>query len=75
MKDTVTVELSRDEALVLFEYLSRWCDLESLEIEHESEGIAMLALSRELDKALREPFLPNYAELLARARHSLASSK
>lgn len=71
LNQPVTLQLSPDEALVLFEFLSRWCDSESLAFEHPAEEAALLAVSRELDRQLAEPFSPSYTELLEAARQKL----
>ena len=67
-KGKVTVELSSAEALVLFEFLSRFSDDEILTIEHQAEEQVLWEVHESLESFLAEPFAPNYDELLAKAR-------
>lgn len=70
---TVTFHLSRDEALVLFEWLSRLTDDDAqAPVVHPAEEIALLRVLGRLEKALVEPFDPRYREILAAARARLA---
>jgi hypothetical protein len=64
----VILELSRDEALVLFEWLSRFHEDESRTFEDQAEQRVLWNLEAMLEKTLVEPFDPNDAELLAAAR-------
>ena len=68
----IALQLSTDEALVLFEYLSSWRDSASLAFEHPTEEAALLAVSHELDRQFSEPFSSGYAELVRAARQKLA---
>ena len=63
----VHLELSADEALVFFEFASRFTDSNQLNIEDESEARVLWNLCGRLEKQLSEPFSPNYPELLAQA--------
>ncbi len=67
----VTLSLTKAEALVLFELLSRFSDTDKLSIEHEAENQALWNLCCLLESALVEPFCDNYEELLHDARESL----
>lgn len=62
MAENVTITLSHDEALVLFELFSRFCehDKEEFTMRHTAEYLAFMRISAQLDKALVEPFLPEY---------------
>jgi hypothetical protein len=62
------ITLTRDHALVLFEFLARWEESGLFIIEHSSEGHTLEAISCELVKMLVEPFGPNYRTLLDEAR-------
>jgi len=64
----IHLELSADEAVVFFEFLSRFSDSDRLTIEHQSEEQTLWKLCGQLERRLSEPFSPAYAELLARAR-------
>lgn len=66
----VTIELSADEALVLFELLWRWGETDNLNVslEHQAEQRVLWDILATLESALVEPFMPNYDELVAEAR-------
>ena len=67
----VLIELTKSEALVLFEFLSRFSKLEKLSIEDQSEQQILYNLLVLLEKQLEEPFQENYLEVLAKARSDL----
>ena len=70
----MTIELSDDEALVLFELLFEYGSKEDgreVRISHAAERNALRALSGQLDKQLVAPFRPDYKELLSAARDRL----
>jgi len=71
----VRIELTADEALVLFEFLSRYENSEALAIEHQAERRALQNLLALLERQLVEPFRADYADLLQRARERLRSSQ
>lgn len=66
--ETVTLELSRAEALVLFEFVSRHSDSRRLEILDQAEQRVLWDICCTLEKTLVEPFMPNYKEVLEMAR-------
>ena len=66
IRDSVRINLDCNEALVLFEWLSR--EAESIEVEHYAERKVMLKLLGGLEKNLSHPFLQNYRDILANAR-------
>lgn len=68
---TVSMHLSRDEALVLFECLSRFDKSESLEFEDKAEQIVLWDIQAGLERILHEPFKSNYDELLLAARERI----
>jgi hypothetical protein len=72
---SVRLHLTHDEALVLFEWLSEREDDGALDplIEHWSEQLVLWRLQGQLEKALVEPFHPEYRELLASARERLVA--
>jgi hypothetical protein len=74
MSDTITLTLSKDESLVLFELLSRFSgsdDANVMRLDDESEGVVLQNLTCELERQLVEPFQPNYSRLLDDARARL----
>lgn len=72
----VTVALTSDEALVLFELLHRWEDSGDVDdVLIPGEHTALWALSSRLESALSEPFQGNYCELVDDARQRLAEHR
>lgn len=69
----VTLRLTSDEALVLFDWLHRCEDADRvLEPEHRGEQAALWNLSALLERELTEPFQRDYRELVDQARARLA---
>jgi hypothetical protein len=69
----VTIRLTADEALVLFEWLHRCEDEDQISPPaHQGEQVALWNLSALLERELVEPFEDNYQELLDQARVRLA---
>ncbi len=62
------VELTAEEALVLFEFLSRFAEDEKLEIIDQAEKEVLMGILCSLESKLAEPFASNYKELLEEAR-------
>ena len=67
----LALTLSGDEALVLFEFLSRFSDESALRIEDPAEARVLWNLCCLLETQLVEPFREDYAELLERARQAV----
>ncbi len=66
--DRISLQLSREEALVFFEWLSRFNKLEQRGFEDQAEQRVLWNIKAMLESNLAEPFNPRYAELLAQAR-------
>jgi hypothetical protein len=75
--DTAKIKLSADEALVLFELLSRWSDSSDAPtpdatcFESTAEGAVLNMVLCDLEKQLVAPFRQEYEELLNAARSRL----
>jgi hypothetical protein len=69
--DEVNIKLTKDEALVLFEFLSRFSDEDSLTIEDQAEQRALWNLTCLFEKALSEPFSNGWAHIIQGARNRL----
>jgi hypothetical protein len=75
----ITINLSDDEALVLFEFLAREIDdnlekrLDTL-INHPAEFWALNSVHGALEKILVEPLASNYGELVALARQRVMAA-
>jgi len=60
--------LSEDEALVLFEFLSRFCQSDNLTIEDQAEQRVLWDALAQLESQLTSPLRADYEQLLRRAR-------
>ena len=68
----ITLKLSLDEALVLFEFLSRLNETEPKDLfEDQAEEKILSLIEVQLEKQLVEPFMPNYLEIIAKARNNI----
>ncbi len=66
--ERVTIDLSSSEALVLFDFLSRFSDDDILRIDDQAEERVLWDVCASLESLLDEPFAQNYGERLAKAR-------
>jgi len=65
----ITIKLTKDEALVLFEFLSRFNEDDNKEIfQDQAEEKTLWIIEGQLDKILVEPFMPNYQDIIQEAR-------
>ena len=64
----VKLELTNDEALVLYDWLARFNQRDSADFADQAEECVLFDLEAMLEKTLVAPLQSNYAELLARAR-------
>lgn len=71
----VHLELSRDEAIVFFEWLTQFNKSDGARFEDQAEQRVLWDLEAMLESRLVEPFEPNYGELLARARSRVRDSE
>lgn len=62
------LELTQDEALVIFEWLARLDEKDALPCEDPAEQQVLWSLHGQLEKVLVEPLRPNYRELVEEAR-------
>jgi hypothetical protein len=68
MEHGVELRLRENEALVLFEFLSRFSDTDLLEIVDQAEKRVLWNLCCDLERILAEPFLDSYQTRLKKAR-------
>ncbi len=68
---SIQLDLSRNEALVLFEFLSRYSDSDELTIVDQAEQRVLWDLCCLLEKSLTEPFASNYHDVISRARDAI----
>ena len=65
----ITIKLTKDEALVLFEFLSRFNENDNKEIfQDQAEEKTLWIIEGQLEKILVEPFMPNYQDIIQEAR-------
>jgi hypothetical protein len=67
----VNLTLAKEEALVLFEFLSRFSNREELRIDDQAEARVLWDLCCLLEKELTEPLAHDYADALKSARASV----
>jgi hypothetical protein len=69
---SLSITLTKDEALVLFELMDDFLDEPSLAVRDQAERRAIWNLAGRLRKAVPEVFSPNYKELVEIARKNLS---
>ena len=65
--DDVTIQFTKEEALVLFEWTSSFVEGKSATIKSREVAIVMYKIANELERTLAEPFNKKYPELLKKA--------
>lgn len=68
------LELTDDQALVLFEWLSRLDEHDAFPVEDPAEEQVLWSLHGQLEKTLVQQFLPNYRDLVEKARARVKDS-
>ncbi len=68
---TIPIKLSKDEALVLFEWLAEVDKLKIIPFKHPAEEKVFWKIEGILEKALVEPFDPEYKGHLDEARNRI----
>lgn len=74
-EEEVSLRLSKSEALVLFEFTSRFSEKQKLSIEDRAEERVLCDICCLLEKQLVEPLKPEYAALLTKAREVVRDEK
>ena len=69
--EEVEIKLSKDEALVLFDFMSRFSNEDKLSIQDQSEERALWNLTCVLEKVLAEPFSTEWESIIEGARNRL----
>jgi 23S rRNA maturation mini-RNase III len=67
----IEIKFSKDEAVVLFEFLTRFAEESNLQIEDNAEARVLWNLQSKLEEILVEPFQENYEEIVKEARNNL----
>ncbi len=68
----INIEISQDDAIVLFEFFERFEEKEELYFVHPSEYISLMKISAQIDKSTPAMFNKNYGEILKQAREKFA---
>lgn len=72
VEDLITINLTKDQSLVLIEFVSRLNEQPDSPIfEDEAELFALWQVEGQLQKILVEPFMQGYTEIIAKARERL----
>ena len=71
MDEFVKLSLTKDEAIVFFEFTSRFSSENKLSIEDKSEERVLWNIQSDLEKVLIESFQENYTEILLEARNNV----
>ena len=72
----ITITMNKDEALVLFEFLSRFNENDNKEIfQDQAEEKVLWRIEGQLEKILVEPFMPNYQDIIKEARNRIRDKK
>ncbi|WP_417442056.1 hypothetical protein [Idiomarina sp.] len=69
--EEVSIKLTKDEALVLFELLSRFSSSDVFSIQDQAEERALWNLTCTFEKLLSEPFSDDWTEIISAARKRL----
>ena len=75
VENNISLNLTKDEALVLFDFLHRFSDTDKLTIKHDSEKRVLWDINCLLESALLEPHDSKYDKLLEKARLSVISKQ
>ncbi len=62
--DEVTLKITKNEALVLFDFLSRFSNEDKLSIQDQAEERALWNLTCVFEKQLAEPFDENWLQII-----------
>lgn len=68
----IQIEISEDEAIVLFEFFERFAEKEKLYFVHPAEYLALMKISGQIDKSTSAMFRKDYGEILKNARENIA---
>ena len=70
--EKVNIELTKNEAIVLFEFLGRFNENDDFsKFEDQSEQRVLWDIECILEKQLSEPFRADYLEIVAKAREQV----
>ncbi len=67
----MALELSKEQALVFYEWLSKFNGAEGRQFDDQAEERVLWDIEAMLESTLVEPFDPRYEELVANARQAV----
>lgn len=71
-KDKILLELTKEEAIVLLDWLSRFNEKEKPELfKDQAEERVLWDMEASIEKVIGETFDSNYAEILSKAREKV----
>lgn len=68
----INIEISEDDAVVLFEFFWRFGEKEELYFVHPAEYLSLMKISGQIDKSTSAMFKPNYKEIVEESREKIA---
>jgi prepilin signal peptidase PulO-like enzyme (type II secretory pathway) len=74
-EEAVTIQLTGDEALVLFDWIGKFNENGDGAFRDQAEQKVLWIIEGRLEKVMVAPFAGNYVELLARARDRVRDSE
>ena len=75
MNDSIDINLTKDEAWVLFEFVRRFSETDKLKIEDQSEERALWNLCCVFEKKLHQDGNLEYLEFIKQCRERLRDTK
>ncbi len=76
MEEKVIIELTKDEALVIFDFLGRFNKNANENVfEDQAEQKSLWNFEALLEKVLVEPFMENYKEIIKESRQKIRDGK
>ena len=72
--DKVALTLSRNEALVLYDFLARFEDSDTLSIQDQAESRVLWNICSDLERSIAELLTADYFALLQEARDKIRDS-
>ena len=68
----IQIEISVDEAIVLFEFFEKFDKKEEMYFAHPAEYLALMKISGQINKSTSAMFKENYVEILKKASENIA---
>jgi hypothetical protein len=72
-EETIHISLSKHQALVLFEWLTKQDESDTFKYDHDAEQCIVWKLQAQLERTLVEPFREDYLSKLEQARNKVAA--